>query len=333
MYFKQLIRRLRGDKFFYDKDNLFQEHSLNYSRTVLAVRFFYGFSFFYTLTSYSWMSRDYKNASFFKPLWALGTLNSDWIRVIFQVNLVFGIGFSLLAFFFPRSLLCRFGQALTTFYLVLMINSDGHYAHNIHGFLFISLAFLFFPLSYNVKPFQKRLYKHQCIQVFWFAQLLICTFYLMTGYWKINGILECLVLEDLVCQMDHKILINISAREALNYFGFAPLRDFFFKYPWVSFWSYMGTLWIHLVSMHFLFRLKLHRVFGFFRFIFHIGTFLFFGVNFSIMAGAVAAIFIFSPFDRGMGVAETLYEITNLPPFYEIKHILICLAAKAGLRG
>ena len=310
------VSYFRGKKFFFEPKTLFSRMTRNYHQTRMALRLFYVFSLFSSVNSYSWMLRQYSDSQFLKPLWVFGPASSDFIAALVKPVLLIWITGSLLSFLNPDKGFFRFLQASGLFFIVALVNSDGHFGHNMHGFLWISLAFLLLPsIASKDKPWFSRIYKYRYIQIFWFSQFIICTFYLMTGYWKVSEIIRCAINPHLICQLDKYILTNISAREALSYYEFAPFRSLFFKYPWIAFWSYMGTIWIHLVSLHFVFRLHLHRVFGFFRLIFHVGTFLFFGVGFGDMAFPVAVIFIFSPFCDYLSPKETLYELAKLPPF------------------
>ncbi|MBY0384022.1 hypothetical protein K2X05_02595 [bacterium] len=221
--------------------------------------------------------------------------------------------FSLLSFLYAEQRFFRILHSLAIFFIVALINSDGHFAHNNHGFMWISFVFSVVNLDATSHG-KKRLFKHQVIMGVWFSQIMVCTFYTMSGYWKIASIVHCATNTDLDCQLDQWILTNISAREAIFYSQFSPWRDAFFKYPWLSFLSYLGTIWIHVVSFYFAFRLDLHKIFGFLRLIFHLGTFLFFGVNFSAMAAPVALIFLFSPFSRQQKIIDSLFIFLQLPP-------------------
>ncbi len=315
-FFKKSINYFRGQKFFFEPKTLFSGMTENYHRTRMALRLFYGFSLFSAVNSHGWMLRQYSDSRFLTPLWVFGTADSDFIATLIRPVFLMWIFGSLFSFLNPDRVFFRLLQALGLFFIVALVNSDGHFGHNMHGFLWISLGFLLLPSTVSKsKPWLQRIHNYKCIQVFWFSQFMICCFYLMTGYWKVSEIIRCAVDPHLICQLDKNILTNISAREALSYHEFAPFRSLFFKYPWVAFWSYMGTIWIHLVSLHFAFRLHLHRVFGFFRLIFHVGTFLFFGVGFGDMAFPVAVIFIFSPFCDYLSPKKTLIELGQLPPF------------------
>ncbi len=320
---KSFVNYFRGQKFFFEPETLFSRMTKNCHQTRMALRLFYAFSLFSAVNSYGWILQQYSDSRFLVPLWVFGPASSDFIAALVQPILLIWIFGSLLSFLDPDRKFFRFLQALGLFFVVALVNSDGHFGHNMHGFIWISLTFLLIPSAPSKnKPWLNRIYSYKYFQVFWFSQFMICTFYLMTGYWKVSEIVRCAIDPNLICQLDKYILTNISAREALNYYKFSPFRSLFFEYPWVAFWSYMGTIWIHLVSLHFAFRLHLHRVFGFFRLIFHVGTFLFFGVGFGDMAFPVAVIFIFSPFCNYLSPKELFYGLVQLPPFSWVEKLI-----------
>jgi hypothetical protein len=315
-YLKKIVRSLRGQKFFYANESVFSAQSTNFQKSIVLIRAFYGYSFVIAVNSYHNFMSLYGEKIYYKPLWVFGPLKAEQLQHLVPTILWMWIFSSLFLVFFFESRLVRLLQALAVFFMVAIINSDGHFSNNLHGFLWMSMLFFLLPLSFKGPASQsKRIHRHKILLSVWFAQLMICTFYAMSGFWKVTSILRCAVDSNLQCQLDQWILTNISAREAIFYHQFAPWRDAFYKYPWLSFASYMATIWIHLVSFHFAFRLNLHNTFGFLRLIFHLGTFLFFGVNFSDMAAPVALVFLLSPFDRPKNVSVILKQLLRLPPF------------------
>ncbi len=318
-HFDNLIRLItrffRGKKFFYLRENIFSTHTENYVRAVCLMQVFYGLSFIMALSSYHWSIDLYTQKIYFKPLWIFYFFNAAKLKTIFMPAMCGWILGSALSLFYAEIRLFRWIQAFSLFLVVALFNSDGHYGHNNHAFLWLSILFAFAPIQQlkNTKETPRR-YKHKLLLSIWFAQLIICTFYLMSGFWKVASIVNCAINPALTCQLDRWILTNITAREAIYYHQFAPWRDAFYKYPWISFISYMATIWVHLVSLYFVFRLDLHKCFGVIRLIFHLGTFLFFGVNFSAMAWPVGLIFLFSPFARTTSVKNIFSLILGLPP-------------------
>lgn len=319
-----LIAHLRGQKFFFEPSSLFSRMTQNYEKTKMALRLFYAFSLFSSVGSYSWRLEYLSDSHFIEPLWVFGSASTEFIMILIKPVLFLWIFGSLLSFLNPDKFLFRLLQVLGLLFTVALKNSDGQMGHNMHGFLWISLIFLLLPIGSSKKNYCQRIYRYKYMQIFWFSQFVICTFYLMSGYWKVFEIARCVFDSDLICQLDQYILTNIAAQAAMDTNKFAPFRLFFFEYPWIGFWSYMAALWFEIISIHSVFRLHLHRVFGFFRLVFHVGTFLFFDVGFGKMAFPVAILFIFSPFCGYLSPKETFFEVLKLPPFsWMIKIILI----------
>ena len=315
-YLKTIIRSLRGQRFFYLDEDLFAAHSTNFRKSIVLLRAFYGYSFIIAVSSYHNFMSLYGNKVFYRPLWVFGPLQPEQLQYLVPTILWMWIFSSLFLVFFFEIQLVRLLQAIAVFFMVAIINSDGHFSNNHHGFLWMSMLFCLLPLSGHAPSSHSQgIHRHKTLLSVWFVQLMVCTFYAMSGFWKVTSILRCAFDSNLQCQLDQWILTNISAREAIFYHQFAPWRDAFYKYPWFSFVSYMATIWIHLVSFYFAFRLNLHRTFGFLRLIFHLGTFLFFGVNFSAMAAPVALVFFLSPFDRPRKVFAAIKQLFRLPPF------------------
>ncbi len=315
-YLKRIVRSLRGQAFFYPHEGLFAAHSTNFLKSLFLIRAFYGYSFVIAVSSYNNFIDLYADKIFYRPLWVFGNLGPEKLHYFVPPILWLWITSSLLSFFFFENRFFRSIQALSVFFMIATINSDGHFSNNHHAFLWMSMLLCLLPLS-RPGPLatRKRIHRHKILLSVWFIQLIICTFYTMSGLWKVTSILRCAVESTLQCQLDQWILTNISAREAIFYHQFAPWRDAFYKYPWLSFVSYLATIWIHLVSFYFVFRLNLHPAFGVLRLVFHLGTFLFFGVNFSAMAAPVALVFLVSPFDRQKNAFIIFKHILRLPPF------------------
>jgi len=291
---KSIVTHLRGRSFLYPKGQSFHFLSANYKRTLVAIRGFYLMSFVVALSNLVWWWPQLQQGSFQFPLWPFFGMQGLMLAKLVTVICFFWVLGSALALYRPEKILFRIVHALGIFYFIALVNSDGLFSHSRHGLMWVSLIFVFIPFRSMERP--QRADKYKLIQGFWFAQFFICTFYLMTGLWKIISIGECLVIDEVVCELGPKILTNIAAQEMFEYQNFVPWGKLFFDYPWLGFLSYLGTMWIHIASMHYAFRLDQHLIFGALRVIFHLGTFLFFGVMFNGMTACVAILFLASPF-------------------------------------
>ena len=319
---KFLMKFLRGRDFFYSKDRLFLSLTENYSQALLATRGLYVLSFIFFSLEIGWMPGYLSNPIYSEPLWPLLPFTESLLQVLawpFYLSALVG---SLVCIFYPENRWFRGFHATAVFVVVAMTNSDGHFAHNTYAMMWIFLFLIFLPHSSTSTGLRNRSYKFTWLTAFWMAQLGICFFYLLTGIWKLEGIAHCALGADMSCQLDHKILMNLSGKEAALYFQFAPFRDILFENPWFSFLSYMGTIWIHLVSLYFAFRWDTHRLFGFLRLVFHLGTFLFFGVDFGVFAIFVSLLFLMSPFDRVKNPLQSLKALFTVPPFHLIGKML-----------
>ncbi len=282
-------------------------------RTQLSVRIFYATSLFLALEMSSWVWRQYSAADYTRPLWPLFGLNpGQHPGLLLFVLAIWTMG-TFLATVQPRWALARGANALGIFYVVTIINSDVNFSHNVFALMFVSLIFAFFPNSNTETLLRRRAERQYYVLVFWAAQFVVCTFYFLTGIWKVRSLVACAVLPNMNCELSHKVLTNIAAQELILYNKFAPLHQILFTLPWIGFFAYAGTIWLHAVSLFFPFRPKTHVLFGTLRVIFHLGTLLLFGVDFSLMTLPVLLIFLFSPFqtyDR-----PVLVEMIDLPPF------------------
>ncbi len=323
---KSTVKYLRGRSFIYPQGQTFKFLAANYVRTVVAIRGFYLISFVVAISNIiSWWPQLQASTYQF-PLWVFFSIKSELIKKLVSLICILWVLGSALAFYKPEKFVNRLLQASGIFYFVALINSDGLFSHSRHGLMWVSLIFLFIPFQAFKKP--SRFNKFKLIQGFWAAQFLICTFYLTTGLWKIVSIGECLVYDQIVCELGPKILTNIAAQEMFEYQNFTPWGTLFFDYPWIGFFSYLGTMWIHLASMHFAFRLDQHSSFGALRVIFHLGTFVFFGVIFNGMTACVALLFLASPFSYSklLDVREVFYRTPLVGDFFS-------LFSKRGIRA
>lgn len=297
MYLDRLIRKstraLRGQRFFYR--NTFATHTRHYQCTQNVVILFYAISLFFGLSEMSWGWDRLLRSQFIEVLWPF-EIFKPWIRSVFIPLGFYGWIFGAFASLqFPRLWFSRAMHGVGVFIIVGLRNSDGHFGHNYHAFMWVSLIFMFLPASTATSRINRSL-KHRYIQIFWSAQFVICVFYLMTGLWKVRSLVACALSTHLQCELSEKVLTNIAAQELIRYRQPAPVSWVLFSYPWIGFFSYVATIWIHLYSLHFCFRPKLHGLFGFLRVIFHLGTLALFGVNFSPFTLTVICIFLFSPF-------------------------------------
>ena len=313
---KLASRHLRGEKFIYAKT--FAAQTVLFARTQTSVRLFYAASLFVSIDVASWAMEKFKTWQFVEPLWPLFGYNPNFGPIL---PLVFGswIFGSALAIWKPQYFIFRFMQAIGVFYSVAITNSDGHFGHNYFAFMWISLAFLLLPNGKMPQGWKQRLFRQRYLLAFFGAQFIVCVFYFMTGLWKVRSLIECAIVPGMVCELSEKMLTNIAAQELISYRKFAPFHQILFVAPWIGFVSYMGTIWLHLISLYFVFRPRTHVLFGSLRILFHFGTLILFGVDFSAMTIAVISIFLFSPFQ--VSEVNPWREFSRLPPFGFIRSL------------
>lgn len=302
---------MRGKDFFVPREAVFSSHTQFFSRTLLAVQFYYIciFTIAIGVSCYEW-DRLY-DSNFSAPLWPLKILGwpANFGAIINGSYYIFIFG-SLLAALKPQIQIFRIMSFVGTLMIIGLYNSDGLIGNNMDMMLYPTFFLQFLP---NIKN-KNRSTKHLYITIFWFAQLSMCIAYAMAGYFKVTGIASCLLHEGWQgCEVGPKIMTSMAAREALQFREPTFAGNLLYVFPLFGGISYVGVIWFHVISLFFAFRLDMHRFFLAMRLVFHYGTLIFFGIGFSTTIMMVVALFAVSPF-KSSEIKSLKQFLSRLPP-------------------
>lgn len=310
-FLRKISHRLRGQKFFFEQT--FNDHTRNFQRTFQIVTLYYMLSVVFGISEMDWGWTSLLNSQLVDVLWPFKPFGSLIKPVLVPFGFLGWIFGAFICVYRQDLRWARILHAAGVFVVVGLRNSDGHFGHSFHAYMWIAMVFAFLPNIRSLHPTISRKKKHHYIQAFWTAQFIICVFYFMTGMWKLRDIAFCAISPDLQCELSASILTNLAAQELVQYRKFAPMSWVLFDYPWLGFVSYLWTLWIHIYSIHFAFRPNLHVFFGSLRIVFHLGTMALFGINFSPFSLAAIFLYALSPFSRLDQSFFTAFK--SLPPF------------------
>lgn len=295
MLFKRLRKHLRGRRFFSDPNHIFSNHSLVFNKTHIAVQFFYICLFAYSLFAFQFYFNDIKNSPLASPQWYLYLFGwpytRDWIILLAFYLLPIVSGKLALN---PNSRSLRITAFILTLNIVGLTKSNGSSSASPFFILYPTFFLQFLPY---LKSQKSRQDKHLYIQTFWAAQFSIGLSYFMSGYFKVIEVPLCLFERGLSdCEVGPNILLNMIARETLQFQWFTYIGDFFYSYTWLAGTIYLGITAFHILSIYTSFRLHLQALVLVLRFSFHLATLYVTGIVFNEAMFGLVALFAINPF-------------------------------------
>ncbi len=214
---------------------------------------------------------------------------------------------------------------IAVFLLVLMTVagelSFGYFKHYLHFWIWLSLVFVFFPLTKAMPPgaLPGPARRHLVVSWFFAAQVMIGIFYSLSGFWKaVRGVV---VPEGNLSSFHPDALPSLVME--LWIYGERPtlLSDLFLQHLWIGWPGHLLVIYFELFALVAVFRPEMHRLFGSVLIAFHMSVWLLMGIHFPYQPVALALLFVFSPFavGRRYGFGTFLYQ---LPLFGDLAALL-----------
>ncbi len=261
---------------------------------VWLARFYYLFVAFLMNTSQR-PSRALAKGDPNDPLWPIALLNdlmgTGWVEKASGMPFLPAVCSiaGLLAVVFPGMMLGRLAVFAYLFVVVALQNSYDSINHGSHWILYIGFTMLFLPPAANRPDRMSRRDAMDCIMVFWFAQSLTLLTYFLSGFWKIYGSrLELLASDGFV-----RILLD---RAMTDTGPVPPLLPILATQDWLSQMLFLGVIYVQISSAIVFFRPHLHKTWGIFLILFHVGTLWAMNIGFATSWFLLGLFMVFSPF-------------------------------------
>ncbi len=216
--------------------------------------------------------------------------------------------------------------AIFTFLLMVssLRMSFGYVHHDLHLFLWLSLAFVFFPLgrSVPVGDLPRPAIRHGALSAFFAAQAMIAMFYTLSGLWKVlRGVI---VPPDAISSFSPDALAVLTAQRWIHNSHETLLQGWFEGSLWVGWPAHLFVMYIELFMLVAIFRPEMHRAFGIALMIFHLMVWALIGIEFPYQPATMALIFVLSPMAVGRTVTFRRF-CTQVPLFGDLWTLIIGL--------
>lgn len=281
-----------------------------FERAVTIVRVFYVASFVWTVEAMGgWPTLAHVTQA--SPQWPATWIDSaNPGRGISVILFAYGAA-SLAAVAFPQFRLVRLAYTVTLLEYMAVINGFGKVNHNLHGWLFVSAAFVFLPRG----PWRDRrrvTTRQPFLNVIWVAQVLVLFFYTLTGLWKIVYAVHDLGTSR-TSAFEFSSFSYLVAGRLLETSQQTILGDWFVHHHLPGWLLFNGTMYLESAALLVAFRPRLHRVWGFGLILFHLGTLIAMGFTFDQNVLLVGLLFVCSPVaPERVSVKETVLDLPGV---------------------
>ena len=267
---------------------------------ILLSRFYYIFIVFAIASSILPFDRAYIGGPPTAPLWPIALLEQltgvGWLANSTAISAA-GMSVALLAAVVPRVLLWRLGVFLYVLLYVAVRSSYGSINHGNYFFLYVSFALLFLPSRDKTQELARRSVL-SCLAVLWLTQSILLLPYSLAGLWKLwHGRLELLSSDSMV-----RVLLG----RAIDNADIGPLLPFVSQHQYLAQAMLLVTVYVQLFALVAVFRPHLHRPFGIFLIIFHIGSDWLMNITFSGNILMIGLFLVMSP------TAPTRFSLSGL---------------------
>jgi hypothetical protein len=265
----------------------------SYLRATMIVRAYYVVSVYWVVSVIgNWPG--FLRAKAVDPLWP-----AHWwfhhVSIITGVNIIFCayLFTSLIVMLVPQQRWARILYAIALLQYMAFINTPDKVNHDLHGWLFVSIIFIFLPRGpWNER---RRIADRQFfLMVFWAATLVVLFFYTLTGFWKIHDGLTGFV-QGRINGFDLSGFSYIVGNRLLQTNQDTLLGVFFTRNALPGWFLFTGTMYLETSSVIVAFRPRLYRLWGLALIFFHVGTYVAMGFTFPENIPLVGLLLVCSP--------------------------------------
>ena len=289
-----------------------EAHLAEFDQAWWLIRLYYGATLYvaYRIMGRVWATSSGGGVS--NPLWPVA-----WARdldLAGPVLIVFMMASAVLGVLVPKYLWVRI-SVFVSFFLAnayWLSSGQGSVNHGSHFWIWLGLVFCFLPSGSKEEIGSKLRSRHQFLLVYWAGMALILLFYSMSGFWKVAGAIEAMMVGR-TSAFEPTALAIIAAWTMILDGEPTILGPLITTYPWIGWPAHIGVIYVELVAFLIAFRPALHRLWGVLLVGFHICTFLLLGINFPQHMFVLIIILIWSPFPtQHYSMGETLRQLPGL---------------------
>jgi hypothetical protein len=275
-----------------DRDPAIRRVDPQFSRARYCVQFYYLVSAYMSYSLMPEVRRLADGADAWEPLWPvmwlpdLTTSTVGWLSLACLLS-------SLLAFQFHSYRPARALFAVLFLCVAAVPNSIGGINHGYHAWIWIGFVLVLLPDIRGAEP--KRVEKMAYLATISMVQVLLLSFYTLSGFWKFLGGVIPLIGGVEGNFSPRGLALQLADRSLQT--GSSPLlADFVISNYWLLWPMFLGLIYLQLVAVFISFRPRLHLVWGYALVGFHTGTWLLMQIPFPNHVLFLLLFFVMSPF-------------------------------------
>lgn len=289
-------------------------HQQAFNKAIFIIEAYYWITIYTVVNIINKNWSDWLTTTFWVPLWPVRWINltSGSIRQIALWVACIALLVAVLTALQPQKKILRVLLFISFLELAAFANSFGKINHGLHLWLTASFIFIFLP-NQNWLNLQKSTTQRQLfLTVFWMAQALPFLFYSMSGVLKVVAGVHQFLLGQVHVFHPYALSYQIASR-LLDTGSESLLGSVVLNYPWIGWPLYLIGLYLEVFAFVAVFRPALHRLWGVFMIMFHLGNFLFMTVLFTQNILFLGLFFALSPFQPPQTSLSLRMVIYNLP--------------------
>ena len=198
---------------------------------------------------------------------------------------------SVTCFLSPASRFARIGFAISLILCGGIMCSFGGVNHFNHAWLWVAVVLAFLPGG------RSRADQTSYCLTFAAAQGMLLSFYTLAGTWKIIGGLTSLA-RGVEGNFSPRGLALTFADRMLQTPTAPLLGHWFVDHWWLSLPTFVAVIYMQFVAVAVAYRPRLHVVWGLALLLFHLGTFLFMEIIFTVNVLVILVLLVNSPFQE-----------------------------------
>ncbi len=244
------------------------------------------------------------------PLWWTSFFSLEYADIAITIRWLFLAG-SLVGALWYKNAAARFFVFLSVLQLHAFESSFGYPNHPWYALLFTSFIFVWLPQIW--KEVSDPDVRRKFLLVIWWAQAFIMLVYTMSGFGKLLGLVYQLAVGQI-----HSLSPYAFAYQIADWLPRAQtpslLGPYLIEHTYLAWPLYLISFFFQVFALWTMVRPSLQRLWAFEMVLFHIGTYVILGINFSPFMFVLILLFFNTPFALHTTWRDTVYDFPVFGP-------------------
>ncbi len=313
-----IARQVRGQDTPWAND--YSAPVAQFSNAFWLVRVFYAMTLYISYTEMRVLWDIARTAEGISPLWPVWWVSDPRTAGVFLLLALLFAG--LLGVLFTSSRPVRVVVFLAILEATAYRFSFGGINHLNHTWLWVAFCFAFLPSGSQENVAESAAARRQYLVIFFATQGLLAVFYTLSGLMKAFWGLHAVMTGQTGSFSPFALAVLTADRLMQVPDASSILGVFLVDHPWLGWPAHLWVIYVEVVAILIVFRPELHRLWGIFLVMFHVGTFLLLGISWNPQIVLLTLLFLWSPFAPPFNLARTIAAIPGIDLLLELRTLL-----------